>query len=149
MSCGLWVLLLIAWGLLESRKERVNLGVAGFALTVLAFYFSSVMDKLDRAASLITLGFAFVWGVASRKDAAAAVAESNRERIMKPLYKGLIIALVHVCIVSSLGAKLLYDRTARPRVWALTTPYDPDLPSSRPVCAPCSLWSNLAVLGSG
>jgi hypothetical protein len=47
---------------------------------------------------------------------------------MKPLYKGLIIALVHVCIVSSLGAKLLYDRTVCPRVWALTAPYDPDMP---------------------
>lgn len=47
---------------------------------------------------------------------------------MKPLYKGLIIALVHICIVSSLGAKLLYDRTVRPRVWALAAPYDPDMP---------------------
>lgn len=61
----LWALgslLLIAWGLLEARKERVNFGVAGFALTVLAFYFSSVMDKLDRAASLIMLGLLFVLG---------------------------------------------------------------------------------------
>jgi hypothetical protein len=47
---------------------------------------------------------------------------------MKPLYKGLIIALVHLCIVSSLGAKLLYDRTVRPRVWVLAAPYDPDMP---------------------
>lgn len=61
----MWVLgslLLIAWGLMETSKERVNLGVASFALTVLAFYFSSVMDKLDRAASLITLGLLFVLG---------------------------------------------------------------------------------------
>jgi uncharacterized membrane protein len=55
-------LLLIAWGLKESRKERVNLGIAGFALTVLAFYFSTVMDKLDRAVSLISLGLLFVLG---------------------------------------------------------------------------------------
>jgi len=55
-------LLLIAWGLKEARKERVNLGIAGFALTVLSFYFSSVMDKLDRALSLITLGLLFVLG---------------------------------------------------------------------------------------
>lgn len=47
---------------------------------------------------------------------------------MKPLYKGLIIALVHICIVSSLGAKLLYDRTVRPRVWVLAAPYDPNMP---------------------
>jgi len=30
---------LIAWGMKEARKERVNLGIVGFALTVLFFYF--------------------------------------------------------------------------------------------------------------
>jgi hypothetical protein len=53
---------LIAWGLQEARKERINLGIAGFALTVVAFYFSAVMDKLGRAASLIGLGLLFVLG---------------------------------------------------------------------------------------
>lgn len=47
---------------------------------------------------------------------------------MKPLHKGLLIALAHVAIVTSLGAKLLYDRSTRPRVWARAAPYDPDLP---------------------
>jgi hypothetical protein len=47
---------------------------------------------------------------------------------MKALYKGLVLAAIHVAIVSSLGAKLLYDRAARPRVWAQAAPYDPDLP---------------------
>jgi uncharacterized membrane protein len=46
----------------EARKERINLGVAGFALTVLFFYFSSVMDKLGRSASLIGLGLLFLLG---------------------------------------------------------------------------------------
>jgi hypothetical protein len=45
-----------------------------------------------------------------------------------PWWKGLVIAVVHLALVGSLGAKLLYDRETRPRVWALTTPYDPDLP---------------------
>lgn len=53
---------LIAWGLKEARKEWINLGIAGFALTVLFFYFSSVMDKLGRAASLIGLGLLFLAG---------------------------------------------------------------------------------------
>lgn len=53
---------LIAWGLYEARKERINLGVAGFALTVLGFYFSTVMDKLGRSASLIGLGLLFLFG---------------------------------------------------------------------------------------
>jgi uncharacterized membrane protein len=53
---------LIAWGLGEARRERVNLGVAGFAMTTLIFYFSSVMDKLGRSASLIGLGLLFLVG---------------------------------------------------------------------------------------
>lgn len=53
---------LIAWGVAEHRAERVNLGVAGFALTVLAFYFSSVMDRLGRSASLVGLGLLFLGG---------------------------------------------------------------------------------------
>ena len=47
---------------------------------------------------------------------------------MKPLAKSLLIAVIHVGIVGSLGAKLLYDRETRPRVWALAAPYDPNLP---------------------
>jgi uncharacterized membrane protein len=53
---------LAAWGLLERRSERINLGVAGVALTVLVFYFSSVMDKIDRATSLVGLGALFLAG---------------------------------------------------------------------------------------
>ncbi len=53
---------MIAWGIAESRAERVNLGMAGFAVTVLCFYFSSVMDKLDRSVSLIVLGVSFLAG---------------------------------------------------------------------------------------
>jgi hypothetical protein len=41
---------------------------------------------------------------------------------------GFLVAIVHVAIVSSLGAKLMVDRATRPRVWARTAPYDPSLP---------------------
>ena len=47
---------MIAWGIYEFRAERINLGMAGFAITIIAFFFSSVMDKLGRSASLIALG---------------------------------------------------------------------------------------------
>jgi hypothetical protein len=47
---------------------------------------------------------------------------------MKPLIKGLVIAALQLAIVSSLGAKLLYDRAHRPRVWIKSAVYDPDLP---------------------
>ena len=60
--CALGSIGLIAWGLKEARKERINLGVACFALTVLFFYFSAVMDKLGRSASLIGLGLLFLLG---------------------------------------------------------------------------------------
>lgn len=53
---------MIAWGIYESRSERINLGMAGFALTILCFYFSSVMDMLGRSTSLITLGVLFLAG---------------------------------------------------------------------------------------
>jgi hypothetical protein len=44
------------------------------------------------------------------------------------LRRGLIVAALHVAIVSSLGVKLLVDRQTRPRVWARVAPVDPDLP---------------------
>jgi hypothetical protein len=57
---------LISWGLKENRRERINLGILGFGLAVLFFYFSNVMDKLGRSASLMGLGLVFLilgWGL--------------------------------------------------------------------------------------
>lgn len=59
---GLFSVGLAAWGVIERRRERINLGAAGFALSVLVFYFSSVMDRLGRSASLIGLGLLFLGG---------------------------------------------------------------------------------------
>ena len=75
--CALGSVGLILWGLRETRKERVNLGVAGFALTVFFFYFSSVMDKLGRSASLIGLGLLFLLG--------GWLLEKTRRRLMARL----------------------------------------------------------------
>jgi len=47
---------------------------------------------------------------------------------MSPRTKGLILTALHLSIVLSLGAKLLYDRATRPRVWVKTAPIDPNLP---------------------
>lgn len=47
---------------------------------------------------------------------------------MNPRVKGIVIAALHVGLVASLGAKLLYDRDTLPRAWAQAAPYDPDLP---------------------
>ena len=55
-------LLLVAWGLRDGRGERINLGFATLALTLLAFYGAEVMDKLGRSASLVGLGLVFLSG---------------------------------------------------------------------------------------
>lgn len=47
---------------------------------------------------------------------------------MNATRRALIVTVLHLLIVSSLGAKLLYDRQTRPRVWVQTVSYDPDLP---------------------
>jgi hypothetical protein len=78
--CALGSIGLIAWGLREARKERINLGVASFALTVLAFYFSTVMDRLGRAASLIGLGLLFLLG--------GWLLEKTRRHLVAQLEKG-------------------------------------------------------------
>ncbi|HET7424073.1 MAG TPA: DUF2157 domain-containing protein [Gemmatimonadales bacterium] len=53
---------LLWWGLRDRRSTLVNLGVAGFALTVLIFYFSDVMDRLGRSASLVGMGLLLLGG---------------------------------------------------------------------------------------
>lgn len=53
---------LAVWGVLELRKERVNLGFAAFVITVGTFYFHYAADKLDRSLGLIVLGVVFLAG---------------------------------------------------------------------------------------
>lgn len=47
---------------------------------------------------------------------------------MTPLARGLLVGALHLAIVASLGAKLLYDRATRPRTWVHVLPVDPDSP---------------------
>ena len=53
---------LVWWGVHEHHRLRINVGVLGFALSVLAFYYGNVLDKLDRALGLIGLGMLFIVG---------------------------------------------------------------------------------------
>ena len=53
---------LAGWGVAELRKERVNLGLAGFVITVVVFYFSYVADTINRSLGLIALGVLFLAG---------------------------------------------------------------------------------------
>jgi uncharacterized membrane protein len=65
-----WVYLWVAvgacafcyWGMHDNRKLFINYGTAIFAIDVIAFYFSSVLDKLGRSMGLILLGVIFLAG---------------------------------------------------------------------------------------
>jgi uncharacterized membrane protein len=50
------------WGVQANRKLFINYGTAIFAVDVIAFYFSSVLDKLGRSMGLILLGVIFLAG---------------------------------------------------------------------------------------
>lgn len=68
---------LAAWGVYEKRAERINLGMAGFALSVLFFYFDNFMDKLGRSAGLLILGLLCLAG--------GYALERLRRRLMKQM----------------------------------------------------------------
>jgi uncharacterized membrane protein len=51
---------LTAAGVHDGIRRRINLGLTGFAITVVVFYFSSVLDKLGRATSLLSGGVLFL-----------------------------------------------------------------------------------------
>jgi uncharacterized membrane protein len=53
---------IIWWGVRQTSKAMVNLGVVGFAITVLWFYSADIFDKLDRSLGLIGLGILFLAG---------------------------------------------------------------------------------------
>src|SRR2546423_13194788 len=47
---------------------------------------------------------------------------------MNALQKGLLLGVVQIALVTSLAAKLTWDRHRFPRVWAKAGTWDPDLP---------------------
>ena len=53
---------IVLWGVKDQQRLAINVGVLGFALAVLAFYFSSVFDRLGRAVGLIGIGVLFIGG---------------------------------------------------------------------------------------
>ena len=72
---------LVAWGVSDTRRERINMGVVIFAVTVTAFYFSHVMDQLGRSASLVGLGLLSLVG--------GWVLERVRRQLVSQLQGGL------------------------------------------------------------
>ena len=62
VMCVCLSLVLVAWGVHRKRRDAINVAVLGFGTTVMFFYFSNVMDKLGRSASMIGLGVLFLAG---------------------------------------------------------------------------------------
>lgn len=52
----------VLWGVKDRERFAVNVGVLGFAVAILFFYFSSIFDKLGRALGLIGIGVIFIGG---------------------------------------------------------------------------------------
>jgi len=53
---------LIVWGVRQTSRVLVNLGIVGFAITVAWFYFSDIFSKVGRSLGLIGLGILFLAG---------------------------------------------------------------------------------------
>jgi uncharacterized membrane protein len=53
---------IVLWGLRDQQRLAINVGVLGFALAVMGFYFSSMYDRLGRAVGLIGIGILFIGG---------------------------------------------------------------------------------------
>ncbi len=62
LCLGLGACALCFWGVRDNRKLFINYGVVVFALSVIGFYFSEVLDKLGRSMGLILLGIIFLAG---------------------------------------------------------------------------------------
>ncbi len=57
-----FAIFLIWWGVRQASKALVNLGIVGFGLTIVWFYFSNILDKFGRSLGLIGLGILFLAG---------------------------------------------------------------------------------------
>ena len=62
LVCGAGSAGIVAWGLRDGDRLRVNVGVLCFACTLLFFYFASLYDRLDRAIGLVGVGLLLIGG---------------------------------------------------------------------------------------
>jgi uncharacterized membrane protein len=59
---AVFTIAVVWWGVRQTSRSLVNLGIVGFAATVLWFYFSNIFDKIGRSLGLIGLGVLFLAG---------------------------------------------------------------------------------------
>ena len=134
-GCGLRVFI-IWWGVRQASKALVNLGIVGFAISVVWFYFSDIFGKVGRSLGLIGLGVLFLaggWALEKmRRGLVAGMGHKKRGGAMKLgrislSVTSLVLLAIQLAIVSTIAAKYLYQRWSCPRVWTRTTAYDPQL----------------------
>jgi uncharacterized membrane protein len=53
---------IVLWGVKDRQRLAIDVGVLGFALSVIFFYFSNIFDKLGRSLGLIGIGVIFIGG---------------------------------------------------------------------------------------
>ena len=53
---------IVLWGVKDRQRLAIDVGVLGFALSVIFFYFSNIFDKLGRSLGLISIGVIFIGG---------------------------------------------------------------------------------------
>lgn len=71
---------LMVWGSTEARVERVNIGTVLLATTLIGFYFTEVISRLDRSFSLLGLGLLFLvggWGLNNLRQVLLPNSPSN------------------------------------------------------------------------
>ena len=132
---------IIWWGVRHASKALVNLGIVGFGITVIWFYFSDLWDKVGRSLGLIGIGILFLAGgwalekmrrklVSQMSQPATAL---NGGRAMKLSKTSIALLVIQLAIVSTIAAKYLYQRSTCPRVWTRTVAYDPRACHARPL----------------
>jgi len=57
-----YAVFIIWWGVRQTSRSLVNLGIVGFAIVVGWFYFSNIFDEMGRSLGLIGLGVLFLAG---------------------------------------------------------------------------------------
>lgn len=57
-----FALFVMFWGVRQASRALVNLGIVGFAIVVVWFYFSDIFDKVGRSLGLIGMGVLFLAG---------------------------------------------------------------------------------------
>jgi uncharacterized membrane protein len=81
---ALFAVFLCGWGVRMASKALVNVGILGFAVVVAWFYWSDILDKMDRSLGLMGLGVLFLaggWGLEKMRRRIIARMDAARSEV--------------------------------------------------------------------